>query len=64
MTNAERKLTPKQSVLREFPNAYAYYGGLHWYVDSESDKVGKRLGSGSSEDEAWADAARNLRGKK
>lgn len=55
---SEKKLTPKQRVLKKHPRAFA-----NWYMDDGcriEDGAGNLLGGGTAPKAAWADAARRL----
>jgi len=58
----KRKLTPKQLVLRKYPDARliwsAHYCGWAIY---RASTVGRRISGILSKKEAWADAARRLK---
>ena len=61
-----KKLTPKQRVLRKWPEAVckAWIPGASpyrvWRDELESCRSNRGLGVGSSAKQAWADAARRL----
>jgi hypothetical protein len=68
------KLTPRQRVLRKWPDAWCFSTGVfeddgvtcrltyRWDVHRRSAVIlGKPKGSGDTESAAWADAARRLR---
>lgn len=65
----KRMPTPKQRVLKKHPKAYARFWkhSRAWNVSVKIEKPMPQhviIGRGETEDEAWADAARRLRGKK
>ena len=61
-----KRLTPKQRVLRKWP--WAYFKGNFIYRNAPGPFLDytdyRTLGYGPSPKEAWADAAKRLRGRK
>lgn len=53
-------MTPKQKVLKVYPNAYAADWYSEWVITALFVKKAERLGTGNTQDEAWASAAANL----
>ena len=60
-------MTPKQRVLKMYPKARSWqpHGERHWYIAGDNWTGGDlSIGVYFTARQAWASAARNLRGKK
>ena len=61
-----KKTTARERVLKEWPEAWTFPmlgGNVYLLAGSVNAPFDSLLGAGLDEDDAWADAARNLRRK-
>ena len=59
-----RPMTPKQRVLKKWPNAWCWKSDAHdrlYYIEVPGRKPTEFVCGGTSPRDAWADAARRIR---